>query len=250
MSAAAPIAIVAVLPEEAWALRRRLAGPERCDGAARPAVRGRLGGVPVVVEVTGYGAAAATRGASRVLAATGARALIAIGFGGALDPALRPVEVVVAADVQRSGAPTLRPSGDWVDLARRAGATPGRVVSVERLVGAAVLKSQLRREHALEMPAIVDLESWAVADAARRAGVPWLVLRAVSDAHHEDLPPFLLASEQSDGTLRRAAVAWGALRARGGVSTLLALRRRARRCAEALASVAEAMCLRSRELRE
>jgi hypothetical protein len=67
--------------------------------------------------------------------------------------------------------------------------------------------------------------------------VPVTVLRAVSDGAEEDLPEFLARSRKPDGDLdRRLAVLLAMIHA-GSIPTLLALRRRVRRCSESLAGV-------------
>ena len=61
----------------------------------------------------------------------------------------------------------------------------GQFVSTDRIVSRASEKAQFAtRTQAIGL----DMESWALAEEAQRAGVPFLVVRSVSDGVDEDLP--------------------------------------------------------------
>ena len=78
-------------------------------------------------------------------------------------------------------------------------------------------------------PAAVDMESAAWARACAEAGVPYLILRAISDTADEDLPGYLAGCMDAQGSIRRAGVASGALRHPGSIPALLRMRRARRR---------------------
>jgi hypothetical protein len=82
--------------------------------------------------------------------------------------------------------------------------------------------------------AVVDLESAIFAEVARAAGIPWLVVRAVSDTASEGLPELLNRSRDSGGAVRRTQVLRGLLGDPRAITRLLALRGRVVRCAEAI----------------
>lgn len=61
----------------------------------------------------------------------------------------------------------------------------GRFVSTDRIIGRASEKAELaQRAQAIGL----DMESWALADEAQRAKVPFVIIRSVSDLVDEDLP--------------------------------------------------------------
>src|SRR5581483_8501759 len=76
------------------------------------------------------------------------------------------------------------------------------------------------------------------AAAAAAAGIPWLVVRAVSDTASEALPALLNRSRDDGGAVRRSSVVRGLLGDPGALPVLMSLRRRVRDGAEALARVA------------
>lgn len=155
------IAVVCAVPAE----RRALAGLEGDD---------------VSLHVTGMGTHAARR-AGAIIAARPLAALVAAGFCGALDPALRVGDLIAAETVSdEAGGERFRAHP------RLLAAAPGRrgeLVSARRI---ARTPQDRRRLTGLA----VDLESAALARAARGAGVPFLALRAVTDAAHHRLPDF------------------------------------------------------------
>jgi len=80
-----------------------------------------------------------------------------------------------------------------------------------------------------------DMESAAWARAAAARGVPYLVVRAISDALEDELPAYLPRCVGADGRIRRVAVVAHALRQPATIPTLLRMRRRVARCGEKLA---------------
>jgi adenosylhomocysteine nucleosidase len=137
------------------------------------------------------GAAAAAR-AGAAIAAARPRAILAVGFCGALDPALA-VGDLVAADEVVDEATGERFAADAALLA----AAPGRrgvLVSARRI-------ARLPEERAALEGAAVDLESAALARAAAAAGVPFLAVRAVTDTTRHRLPDFERMAAGAD-TLR------------------------------------------------
>ena len=88
---------------------------------------------------------------------------------------------------------------------------------------------------------MVDLESVSYVAAASEAGIPWLVLRAVSDTAAEALPALLNRCRDEGGAVRRAKVALELMGDPRALPFLLSLRQRIRHCAETLADAIEAL---------
>ena len=238
-----PLAIVAAMEDEVSALRSRMLLPKR--GTKRPPLRslthGWLGERPVVLAVTGDGAPAMERGVRALLDEVRPSAVLLVGVSGALHPDLVPGAVAGANEVRREGESSLVPDRTMTEWLGRAQLRPARVLSVRQIVGSRAEKQALHRLHGSDHPTMVDLESFSAARALHRAGVPWAVVRAVSDAHDEEVPEFILDAQREDGSLRRELVAARALLAPRSLPLLWSIRTRVRQCAEVLASTAETL---------
>lgn len=244
------MAVVAALPEEAGALLRRLrpSGGRAATDARRRRLRlGRLAGMPVVVGVTGDGALLARRGLDAILARWPLEGVVVIGLAGALDPRLSVGDIVVGRRVRTPGGRVVLrlPPGE-PDPAAPATDGWGTVVTVSSLASTPASKRALREALPEEEAAgsVVDLESAAYVAAAEAAGVPWTVLRAVSDAAHESLPGFLDRCRDGTGAIRRAEVLRQLGRRPLALPALLRLRWRAHGCAERLADATAALLSR------
>ncbi len=131
-------------------------------------------------------------------------ALISFGLCGALAASLRCGDLIVATQVDGPDGPIAADAGLG---ARIAGALPGsirgRVLGSDAIVGDAAGKAAL----AASTGAIaVDMESHVVALAAQRAGAPFAVVRAVSDAAADTLPRAAQAGFRADGEVDVLAV--------------------------------------------
>ncbi|MBV8592808.1 MAG: hypothetical protein JOZ27_00750 [Caulobacteraceae bacterium] len=142
--------------------------------------------------------------------ASGARAILSFGLCGALDPALRPGDLVVARSVVDRGH-DIAADEEWLRALR--GALPqarvGPIAGADAIAGTAAAKVILRRDTGA---LAVDMESHAVARAAKDAGLPFAVIRAVSDAANRDLPRSAQAGFGPDGRPKVAAVLRALLR--------------------------------------
>jgi len=117
----------------------------------------------------------------------GAAGVISFGLCGALDPALEVGDILVASS-----------DPDW---ARRLiegvpGARMADITGSDQVIPDADAKAELRRRTGA---AAVDMESHIVARLARRHGVPFAALRAVSDTADRVLPKAARAGLRADG---------------------------------------------------
>ena len=143
-----------------------------------------LAGAPVVI---GGGDLESLTGRLEEELRAGVAGVVSFGLCGALDPALKPGDLVIGEAVT-DGADCFAADAPWA--ARIAGLLPdaklGRFARAERPVASAADKAALRQSTGA---AAVDLESFPVAKLARWFGVPFAVIRAVSDGADRALPP-------------------------------------------------------------
>lgn len=226
------------LREEAAAIRARVAGrrsPPPAPGAR--AWRGRLAGREALVCVTGDGPAA--RGPA-LAALAGAGGAIVAGVGGALDEGLAIGDVVAATELYDEATGGRLPAAGGAAAAAAAGAHAAPVVTARALAGTPPERRALAGSWD-PPPRVVDVESWHLVEAARAAGVPWAVLRAVSDTAGATLPPYLEACRGGDGSLRRGRIALSALRRPWTVPYLFRLRAAVSLCSTRLADACAAL---------
>jgi adenosylhomocysteine nucleosidase len=232
--------ILSALPEEMRPLRAMLADVRRLAGD-QEIWRGRWEDRQVALAVTGDGARNARAGAAAAFLRVRARAAIAIGVAGAVSPGLAAGDLLVAHQVMRDdGRACQEPAPALLAAAARLlAARPAALISVPRLAATRADKRRLQTVAADLAPGLVagvDLESAAFAAAAAAWGVPWLIVRAVSDEAGEELPALLNDCLDDGGALRRGRLAVRLFRQPSVLPQLLSLRQRVQTCAEALAA--------------
>jgi adenosylhomocysteine nucleosidase len=233
--------IVTALPEELSPVRSRLreAASERIHGIR--VWRGRLGSANVALACTGDGNRAAEAGTAAVLEGVQSEILIGAGVAGALTPGLAVGQIVYGERILDGSGALAGPEAAWAARARRAGAEPALLRTVDRILCQPEERAALARAAGTSTPAAVDLESASWARAAARSGVSFLALRAISDGAEEPLPGILARCQEPGGPIRRVCVLRGMVSRPGDVKDLLALRRRVRegsfRLAECLATI-------------
>ncbi|MEM8850969.1 MAG: hypothetical protein AAGE03_13165 [Pseudomonadota bacterium] len=183
----------------------------RCAERALGPLRDRA-----VIVASGASSARAADQAADLLA-DGVAALVSFGLAGALDPALKAGEVVKAGRV--------------VGAAGTFGAGDRTVWGSDQVVAGPSQKAEL---YARTGAVIVDMESEAVAMAALRAGLPFLVLRAVSDDAGTELPDYLAEAVRPNGSPNLPAVLKGLMGKPSSLPTLIRLGRNTKRALTAL----------------
>ncbi len=142
-----------------------------------------LGEMPVLI---GGGDAEALSHQLEILLAPGCAGVISFGLCGALDDDLKVGDLVVASAVVDAEGPH---ETDPTWARQLCGALPGAILapftSASRPVASAAEKAALRQ---VTGAAAVDLESYLVGRWARWFGVPFAILRAVSDGPERALP--------------------------------------------------------------
>ncbi|WP_239003261.1 phosphorylase family protein [Rhodovastum atsumiense] len=182
---------------------------------------------PLGLVAAGGGTPIGAATAAERLVAQGVKALVSFGLAGGLDPALRPGDIVVPADVLDGDC---RHRCDPA-LAARFGDVGGTLLAEASVVVEAAAKVAL---FARTGAGSVDLESGAVARVAARHGLAFAVLRAICDPAGRTLPPAALVALTASGRIGMVRVLASVARQPSQIPTLLALGRDAAAARRAL----------------
>ncbi len=234
MSAAepGPVLILTAMKEELRAVLRRAKHARRGPGGLFEA---RFGKTTVVLVATGDGARRAGLIAAAICDAARPAALLGLGIAGALSADLAAGDLLAARRIRNGSGDAPVPDERLLARAIALGASAGTLVNVERPAVAAGEKASLALSLEGRGPAAADMESAAWARAAASRGIPYLVVRAISDRADEDLPAYLARCLGDDGRIRRSAVVAHALFQPATIPTLIRMKRRMDVCAERLA---------------
>jgi adenosylhomocysteine nucleosidase len=174
--------------------------------------------------------------------------LVSFGLAGGLAPDLRPGDLLLPDAVVTPEGSSIAVDPSW--RARlgarfdRAGLRPdGRTLLGSESVVATVRDKQALLESS--RACAVDMESHAVAGAACKAGIPFVIIRAVADAYDRVIPQAALEALRPDGRVRVPATLGGVIRQPG---QLIALLRLGGASAVALATLRRAVALSGPDL--
>ncbi len=154
--------------------------------------------------------------------------VVSWGLCGGLDPRLRPGDLILGAEVVSDDSVIQTVLAGTSLLAQR---LVGVRVTVERLAASdapvltADAKAHLRR---VTGAAAVDMESLIAGQYAREQGVPFAILRAVSDPAERTLPPLVIKAVNADGGVDALAVIGELIRSPGQFAGLSAAARDSR----------------------
>lgn len=180
------IGILVAMKEELAALRRLFnldwTGPGNF-------FTGKVGAIRLQVALSGAGPLRAREAAAKLARYGEPRLLISAGFAGALFDELTVGDTVFGsrAESEERDKPPL--AGDPGLLERYGDGLPsvsGPILSVARVMVSGEEKRKAAAQHCDCIA--VDMETYALAEAAHEKGIPWCALRVVSDGVHEDLP--------------------------------------------------------------
>jgi adenosylhomocysteine nucleosidase len=207
-----PIAILTAIPEEIAAFGQHLVETSRETVAGVRIRHGALDGRAVVLGESGIGKVNGALAASILLDRFGCEGIIFSGVAGGLDPALAVGDLVIATaviqhdygalvkgefEVYRAGElpfPQFRGRLAYLADSRLIAAARGAFTGSPAvhfgtiLTGDSYLACGATRERLFGSHGgrAVDMESGAVAQVAEAFGVPWLIIRALSDLAGED----------------------------------------------------------------
>ncbi len=176
----------------------------------------------------GGGTARGAADAARRALAAGATSLVSFGLAGGLSPDITAGAIIVPSAVLFRGRHL---PADPELSAALGGVTVRALLASEAVVASIAGKAERWQGTNAEA---VDLESGAVAEAARQASVPYAVLRAVCDPAGRALPPAAVGALNSSGGVGVFRLAASLILQPWQIGVLLALSRDARAARRAL----------------
>jgi adenosylhomocysteine nucleosidase len=153
-------------------------------------------------------------------------AVVSAGYCGALDPALKEDQIVMATGILDAAR------NETVDCAsvEGTGAIKGLVLSTDRVVNSASDKQQLSKSGAIA----VDMEAAGVFARARKAELPFFCIKTVFDLADETFPMDLNQMRTTEGRFSRGRIGSYALTHPKALPGLFHLKRRSEQAAKAL----------------
>jgi adenosylhomocysteine nucleosidase len=156
-------------------------------------------------------------------------AVVAAGWCGALHPALRECEIFVATEVLDVASGERFSCG--VVAAKGSAFTTGVLVAQDRVANDSAEKAKLAAEYGAQA---VDMESAGIAARAKRAGLPFFCIKAISDRADESFPFDLNRMRTPEGRISRGRIIVQAVTHPNQVPSLFRLKRRTRDAAHNL----------------
>lgn len=221
----AVIAFVCAMPIELRPLRRRLRLRRSGIGYA-----GRVGDRELIAMVTGMGGALARAATVQLLDAVDVEWVIVVGVTGAIENET-PIGTLVLPELVIDGAdgsqhrPTPLPLGN----------AHGTMWTTDELILDPAQHADLRARGVISL----DMETAAVAEVCEERGVPWSVVRAISDrASDGSVDAEVFGLSHQDGTVNITAVARYLVRHPRAVPRLVRLARGSKLATERAADAA------------
>lgn len=184
------------LPEERKALVRCFRSVKRHTDGAVTFYSGEMAGYAVSLAEGGMGAEAATRASAMLIKRYKPEIMISAGFCGAVRPGAGVADLVLCSRLlQQEGGllqETELPPGTTSTIAACTAilhqhdikAWQGSFITSSSVINKTAFAEQLPQD--MPVP-VLEMESAAVANAAARAGIPFLGIRSVSDGAEEEL---------------------------------------------------------------
>jgi adenosylhomocysteine nucleosidase len=222
---AAVIALLCAMPLELRPLRRRLRLRKTALGHV-----GRIGDRQVIATVSGVGTASARAATARLLDAVDVEWAIVVGIAGAIGNQI-PIGTLVFPYLVVDGADGLAHQPTPL----RVGTPYGKLWTTDELLVDRAQHADMRLDGVLA----VDMETAAVAKVCGDRGVPWSVVRGISDrASDGTVDAEIFGLTHADGRPNLLAVGRYLVRHPDGLPRLLRLARGSRLAAERAADAA------------
>lgn len=217
------LALIAAEAREFAGVLRHAEGVTRLDCKLDFARSARLNGREVMLVANGPGPKLAAKAAEAAKEHSDLEGLVSVGFCGALNPILKPGEVLVASAITSNGlsVPRSHPSACQM----------GKLLSLDRVATTAEEKQKLHQQTAADA---IEMEAAAVAGKAVEWEVPCYAIKAVTDTASESFPLDFNGLRDGNGRFSRGKIIWAAARRPAVIPALMRLDRRCKLAAEAL----------------
>lgn len=194
-------------------------------------------GENAAIWLCGMGEEAARNAATR-LQERGANSLISFGIAGALEPILRPGDLILPESIYTENL-LLPVSLNWRNRIQEHLPSHLRVIGGKLAASQKVLTSILEKHELAQSTGAcaVDLESGAVAKVAADANIPFLAIRAIADPVEFSPPSTLLGAIHQDGSANLVRILSLLLKGSVNLSTLLRLAKELRTARSTLSTV-------------
>ncbi len=167
-----------------------------------------LRGLDLRVACSGARPGRARAEAARLLA-EGAEGLVSFGLAAGLAPGLRPGDLVLAEAVRLPDGRRLPTDAAWRSGLLAALAEAGVAANLGTIAGAEHMLTTPAGKLALQQASgarAADMESHVVADVASAAAIPFIALRAISDAADQTVPALAARFLEPQGRIRLTAL--------------------------------------------
>ncbi|HMJ62004.1 MAG TPA: hypothetical protein VK493_09590 [Bryobacteraceae bacterium] len=162
------------------------------------------------------------------LSSSALEAVVSTGFCGALDPALRESQIVLASQVLDWAN---KERYDCVQIEDGATAVPGLIVSQDRI---AVDKEEKRCLWDSSGAAVVEMEASGVAARVKRAGLPFCCIKVILDRADESFAIDWNGMRNAEGRIARGKIVMHAVARPNLLPGLFRLKRRSEEAARVL----------------
>jgi adenosylhomocysteine nucleosidase len=192
----------------------------------------------LVLLQTGMGCENADRTLRTFIREQPVSAVLGVGLAGALSSTLGIGDLVVGQEIR--GPSLIVPPAAFAKVAQQMQANGlrihlGTLVTQNQMACTAEGKRQLAASMGLTGAGCVDMESWAMARVCQESGIPYVIVRCISDIMGEDLPLDFNRFRRPDGNLDDRRIAISALMHPSCIRGLWKLARQLNFCTRKLA---------------
>jgi hypothetical protein len=177
------------------------------------------------------------RAGAEALTGLGLDGLLSFGSAGGVSPDVKPGDLLIAESVSGPGGHIYTADAGWTGrMSDVLGISPTRIAGMEHLADDKA-KASLNDTSVTA----IDMESHIVAAAAKDAGIPFAVLRAVVDPAGFTIPDYALDAVRPDGSVSFLPVISGLCMQPWTIGKLLDLNSYNKRAMESLSGAARAL---------